>query len=70
MMSATTAAVREAFTVLVVVLVGGAMLVRLAAETFPLGPGLGDVLFSALPLVASCVAATRLDPDESDDPRG
>jgi hypothetical protein len=46
------------------------MLVHLAVETFPLGPALGDVLFSALPLVAASVAATRLDPDGSDDSRG
>ena len=46
------------------------MLVQFADRVFHLGPVMGDVLFSALPPVAAFVAATRLDPDEPDEPRG
>ena len=65
-----TGPVREAFIVLLVGLIGGAVLVQFADRALHLGPVMGDVLFSALPLVAAFVAATRLDPDEPDEPRG
>lgn len=54
---------REALLVLVASFLGGLLLIVAAARLIHIGPTLGNILFSALPILAAVAAATRLRHD-------
>lgn len=59
---------REALLVLVASFLCGLLLIATVARLIHIGPTLGNILFSALPLLAAVAAAARLrhDPSGSD----
>lgn len=54
---------REGFLVLLGVIIVGLVLIGAADRVLHLGPTVGTVLFTALPLVAATAAAARLHQD-------
>ena len=51
---------REARLVLVTVFIGGLILIAAADRLLNIGPTLGNILFTALPLLSAVAAAARL----------